>query len=68
MAPGDELVVVCTYAERGDADELVAAFRRKKIDAVVIPSTRVLGAWAVMAPARGALPSRESVTTVLARE
>ena len=67
MATSGDFVVVCTYAERDGADELVAEFRRKKIEAVVVPSPRVIGAWDVMAPARGVLPSRESVTTVLAR-
>ena len=67
MPTGDVFVVVCTYADRDSADELVGMLRRKKIEAVVAPSPRVIGGWDVRTPARGALPSRESVSTVLAR-
>ena len=68
MAAGDGIVVVCTYAERDGAAELIAAFRKKKIAAAVVPSTQVLGAWDVVVPARAAMPSRESLEAVLVRD
>ena len=68
MATGDDLVVVCTYAEREAAAALIEVFRRKKIRAAVVPSTRMIGAWDVWVPAQAAMPSREGLVTVLARD
>ena len=67
MATDGDFVVVCTYAERDSAEELIAALRRQRIAAFVVPSIHVWGAWDVLAPARAAMPSRESLDGVLTR-
>ena len=68
MATADDLVVVCTYAEREAPAALGTAFRMKKIKAIVVPSTHLIGAWDVRVSAHAAVPSREGLVTVLARD
>ena len=68
MATDDDVVVLCTYAKRAPALVLVEAFRRKKIEAAAVPSTQMIGAWDVVAPAHAAIPSREGLATLLARD
>ena len=55
-------------AARDKAAELVEVFRIKKIGAVIVPSSHVDGAWDVVVPDRDAMPSRESLHGVLARD